>query len=73
MRVNDGAAEVDMVGWMGRTALELLGQGALGYSFDPLVEDKVDPFGEAVKSFLFVPVPFLPPPLGPLTSSSARH
>ena len=33
-------------------ALELIGQGALGYSFDPLVEDVTDPFAEAVKCFL---------------------
>ncbi|KAI0697071.1 cytochrome P450 [Cerioporus squamosus] len=43
--------EVDVLKWTGRTALELLGQGALGYSFDPLVEDVTDPFAEAVKSF----------------------
>ncbi len=46
------AKEVDVLKWTGRTALELLGQGALGYSFDPLVEDVTDPFAEAVKSFL---------------------
>ncbi|RDX41898.1 cytochrome P450 [Lentinus brumalis] len=45
------AKEVDVLKWTGRTALELLGQGALGYSFDPLVEDVTDPFAEAVKSF----------------------
>ena len=39
---------------MGRAALELLGQGALGYSFDPLVDDTSNDFAEAVKSFLYV-------------------
>ena len=39
---------------MGRAALELLGQGALGYSFDPLVDDTTNDFAEAVKSFLCV-------------------
>ena len=39
---------------MGRAALELLGQGALGYSFDPLVDDTTNDFAEAVKSFLYV-------------------
>ncbi|KAI1787726.1 cytochrome P450 [Ganoderma leucocontextum] len=43
--------EVDVLKWMGRAALELLGQGAFGYSFDPLVEDTSDDFAEAVKSF----------------------
>ena len=43
-----------MLKWTSRAALELVGQGALGYSFDPLVEDVADPFAEAVKSFLWV-------------------
>lgn len=40
--------------WAGRAALELVGQGALGYSFDPLTEDVSDDFAESVKSFLYV-------------------
>ena len=50
-----------MLKWTGRTALELLGQGALGYSFDPLVADVPNRFAESVKSFLYVllsPSPF---------------
>ena len=39
---------------MGRTALELLGRGGLGYSFDPLNEDVADAYAEAVKSFAWV-------------------
>lgn len=34
-RVADGSREIDMLQWMGRTALELIGQGGLGHSFDP--------------------------------------
>ncbi|KAI0631283.1 cytochrome P450 [Trametes polyzona] len=45
-------AEVDMVGWMGRTALELMGQAGLGYSFDPLVEDASDAYGVALKDLM---------------------
>ena len=41
-----------MIGWMGRVALELVGQGALGHSFDPLVEDSKDEFTRAIKSFM---------------------
>ncbi|KAI0355254.1 cytochrome P450 [Trametes cingulata] len=41
-----------MLGWMGRTALELIGQTGLGYSFDPLVEDSADEFGTAVKEII---------------------
>ena len=42
--------ELDMLTWMGRTALELIGKAGLGYSFDPLVTDKADDFATAVKS-----------------------
>lgn len=49
-----GANEVDMVGWMGRTALELMGQAGLGYSFDPLVADAADEYGEAIKKLMCV-------------------
>ena len=42
-----------MVGWMGRTALELVGQAGLGYSFDPLVRDKADEYGAALKAFMY--------------------
>ena len=42
--------ELDMATWMGRTALELIGRAGLGYSFDPLVTDKPDDFGTAVKN-----------------------
>ena len=52
-RVRSGGAEVDMVGWMGRTALELVGQAGLGYSFDPLVRDKADEYGAALKAFMY--------------------
>ena len=39
---------------MGRTALELVGQGMMGYSFDPLTEEVHNDFAEAVKSFVCV-------------------
>ncbi|OSX57129.1 hypothetical protein POSPLADRAFT_1050195 [Postia placenta MAD-698-R-SB12] len=49
MRVSDGPQEIDMLKWMGRTALELIGQGGLGYSFDKLVEDGDNEYGRAMK------------------------
>lgn len=49
--MQSGPAEVDMLAWMGRTALELIGQAGLGYSFDPLVADAPDAFASAIKSF----------------------
>ena len=41
-----------MAAWMGRTALELIGQGGLGYSFDKLVSDTKDSLAISLKSFL---------------------
>ncbi|KAI0328038.1 cytochrome P450 [Cubamyces sp. BRFM 1775] len=46
---HEGSTEVDMLSWMGRTALELIGQAGLGYSFDPLVEESADEFAIAIK------------------------
>ncbi|KAH9919323.1 cytochrome P450, partial [Fomitopsis serialis] len=49
--IEGGKSEMDVLGWTVRVALELIGQGGLGYSFDPLVEDKRDPFADAIKAF----------------------
>jgi len=49
-----GHQEVDVLDWMGRTALELIGQGGLGYSFDPLAEEKENGYGDALKALEFV-------------------
>ena len=43
-----------MLAWLGRVALELIGQGALGYSFDPLVADRSDTYADALKSLVYV-------------------
>lgn len=43
---------------MARTALELVGQAGLGYSFDPLVQDKADAYAEAIKALVYVQPPF---------------
>ncbi|CCM02690.1 uncharacterized protein FIBRA_04796 [Fibroporia radiculosa] len=50
-QVKGGPREIDMLNWLGRTALELIGQGGLGYSFDPLVEDVQNTYGNTIKSF----------------------
>ena len=52
--MKDGPRDLDILGWMGRTALELIGQGGLGYSFDPLISESRDEFAEAIKSFVYV-------------------
>ncbi|KAI0327588.1 cytochrome P450 [Cubamyces sp. BRFM 1775] len=52
-RVCAAPAEIDMLNWMGRTALELIGQAGLGYSFDPLKEDVTpDVYAEAIKAYV---------------------
>ena len=51
-RVANGPRTVDMMNWMTRVALELIGQGGLGYSFDPLVTDSANPWGEAMKNLM---------------------
>jgi len=50
--VNKGPRDIDVLNWLSRTALELIGQGGLGYSFDPLVSDEPDAFGDALKAYL---------------------
>ncbi|THH26895.1 hypothetical protein EUX98_g7288 [Antrodiella citrinella] len=51
--VKDGPREVDMFHWMARTALELIGQGGLGCSLDPLAPGaESNPFGDALKAFM---------------------
>ncbi|KAH9929175.1 cytochrome P450 [Fomitopsis serialis] len=53
VRVKAGQDEIDILDWMGRTALELVGQAGLGWSFDPLVKDTVDHnLGTAVKAIV---------------------
>ncbi|KAI0073887.1 cytochrome P450 [Panus rudis PR-1116 ss-1] len=55
-----GDKDVDMLKWMHRTALELIGQGGLGHSFDPLTDkDHHDEYAAAMKKLM--------PTLFPLT------
>lgn len=51
-QLNGQGGEVDLLNWMGRAALELVGQGGLGYSFDPLVENVHNDYGDALKQLL---------------------
>ena len=45
-------AEVDMLSWMGRTTLEIIGQVGFGHTFDDFASNEPDEFRTAVKSFL---------------------
>ena len=54
-QLQGGSADsIDMLMWMGRLALELIGQGGLGYSLDSLDENTRNPFGDAIKRLLCV-------------------
>lgn len=44
------SAEVDMMDWMTRAALEIIGQGGLGYSFDSLNDKIENSYGNAAKT-----------------------
>ena len=51
LRTNDGTEDVDVLQWMSRAALELIGQTGIGHSFDPLTQDTSDVYSDAVKNF----------------------
>ncbi|KAG6915248.1 hypothetical protein DXG01_012522 [Tephrocybe rancida] len=72
--------KIDILHWMGRAALEMIGQSGLGYSFDPLVEGaKPHPFSEAAKAFIpavtktFLEQEYLLPTLVKVTSPQFRR
>ena len=53
--LEDGSARpVDMAQWMSRVALEIVGRGVLGYSFDPLDSPYNNPYTSAVKELMCV-------------------
>ncbi|PIL26606.1 cytochrome P450 [Ganoderma sinense ZZ0214-1] len=47
----DDTQDVDILQWMSRAALELIGQTGLGHSFDPLTQDVSNAYSDAVKNF----------------------
>ncbi|KAJ3928193.1 MAG: cytochrome P450 [Lentinula lateritia] len=50
LQAGPSTQEVEILSWMGRTALELIGQAGLGYSFDPLAdEDSAHPYSQISK------------------------
>ncbi|CCL98495.1 uncharacterized protein FIBRA_00493 [Fibroporia radiculosa] len=57
-RIKGGQEEMDILDWMARTALEVVGQAGLGCSFDPLINDSADQYGQAIKA--------IAPTIGPL-------
>lgn len=66
--------DVDMLAWMGRAALELIGQGGFGHSFDPLVKHEHNAYAEALKQFgCVVPDPLKPSSAYPFLLTSTAH
>ncbi|KAG1740657.1 cytochrome P450 [Suillus lakei] len=51
-QVQYGPCEINMLEWLSRTALELVGQSGLGYSFDCLKEGYTNPYSAAVENLL---------------------
>jgi hypothetical protein len=55
MKLKDGPQEVNILDWITRTALELIGQSGMDYSFDNLVdEENSHPYAESLKQFVYV-------------------
>ena len=52
MQLKTGKRELNVHNWMSRATTEFIGQAGLGYSFDPLVEESRDEFGDAVKRLM---------------------
>ncbi|KAH7913645.1 cytochrome P450 [Hygrophoropsis aurantiaca] len=51
-QIENGPQEINMLEWFTRTALELVGQSGLGYSFDSLKDSTPNPYSVAVKNLL---------------------
>lgn len=50
--LESGEQELNMLDWMSRAALEYIGQGGLGYSFDALDRTKTNAYAESAKTLL---------------------
>lgn len=52
--MEDDPREIDMLMWMSRAALEILGTGGLGTSIDPLVPDPkaITAYGKSIKNLM---------------------
>ncbi|KAF8202148.1 cytochrome P450 [Pholiota molesta] len=79
-RVTDAPKEIDILSWMSRTALELIGQSGMGYSFDPLTADTAPhPYSQAAKNLelawgkLRLSTAYLLPPLSKIGSAKFRR
>ena len=51
-QIGDSVATVNVINWFSRTALELIGQGGLGYSLDSLDKPVANALGDALRELL---------------------
>jgi hypothetical protein len=59
-KLDNGPQEIDILHWSGRTALELIGQSGMGYSFDSLTDDRdYHPYRIAVQNLMYAHCVFL--------------
>ncbi|KJA27949.1 hypothetical protein HYPSUDRAFT_34187 [Hypholoma sublateritium FD-334 SS-4] len=79
-RVKNTPTEIELLSWMTRTALELIGQSGLGYSFDSMTADAAPhPYSKAAKSLelawgkLRLSTAYLLPPLSKIGSAKFRR
>lgn len=56
--LREGHEEVDVLKWMSRAALEIIGRGGLGYSFNALDDRKKNKYNDAVKLLSYVAITF---------------
>ncbi|KAL5524315.1 hypothetical protein ACEPAF_9455 [Sanghuangporus sanghuang] len=49
--ISKGTHYIDVMNWTSRAALEYVGQGGLGYSFDALDESQTNEYSDALKDF----------------------
>lgn len=52
LKLKGGPQDIDIFHWTSRTALELIGQAGLGYSFDDLNDEQPNKYSEAVKNLM---------------------
>ncbi|KAJ3758988.1 cytochrome P450 [Lentinula raphanica] len=56
----ENCPQIDLLGWMARTALELIGQSGLGYSFDDMMDDvPKHRYSVIIKDFVFYVLPLV--------------
>ena len=55
LEINQGKKQVDIMSWMTRVALESIGQGGLGYSFESFESDNYNNiYANAIKQILYL-------------------